>query len=100
MPGAYPLGSSPRYFPRIARIYIILLWKWLKGGSFTCTAVYTQLYFPLFFRLLNLRGERPPPSPPPPGYATQAETDLYRVAPKKTDSQCGPSFTKFTDMMR
>ena len=69
MSGAYPLGSSPRYFPRIARIYIILLWKWLKGGSFTC--IHATL-FPFFFRLLNLRvGDRPHrPPPPPPGYAT------------------------------
>ena len=32
-------GAYARYFPRIARInflYLILLWKWLKGGSFTC----------------------------------------------------------------
>ena len=29
-------GAYAQYFPRIARTYLILLWKWLKGGSFTC----------------------------------------------------------------
>ena len=76
MSGAYPLGSSPRYFPRIARIYIILLWKWLKGGSFTC--IHATL-FSSFFRLLNLRGggDRPHRPPPLPCYATASNEELY-----------------------
>ena len=30
-------------------LYLILHWKWLKDGSFTC--IYTQLYFPFFLSL-------------------------------------------------
>ena len=46
-------GAYARYYPRIAQIYIILLWKWLKGGSFTC--IHATL-FSFFFCLLNFRG--------------------------------------------
>ena len=52
-------------------LYLILLWKWLKGGSFTC--IYTQLYFPFFSLSLPLPsfllaffflgGGDPPPPP-------------------------------------
>ena len=76
MSGAYSLGSSPRYFPRIARIYIILLWKWLKGGSFTC--IHATL-FSFFFRPLNLRGGGGDRPHRPPGYATGAQCSILII---------------------
>ena len=66
-------GAYARYFPRIARIDIILLWKWLKGGSFTC--IHATLFS--FFRLLNLRGGATAPIASP-GYAT-ALYDLLSI---------------------
>ena len=55
-------------------LYLILLWKWLKGGSFTC--IHATLFsfffclslpFPLCFWHLG-GGGRPPP---PPGYTPE-----------------------------
>ena len=70
-------GAYARYFPRIAQIYIILLWKWLKGGSFTC--IHATLFSSFFFCLLNLRGATAPIASP--GYATGPVENLQKHMP-------------------
>ena len=51
-------------------LYLILLWKWLKGGSFTCIhATLFSFFFslsPPFFLSFFLGGRPPPTAPPPP----------------------------------
>ena len=50
-------------------LYLILLWKWLKDGSFTCIHATLFSFFlslsPSLFFLAFFWG-RPPPPPPPP----------------------------------
>ena len=51
-------------------LYLILLWKWLKGGSFTCIHATLFSFFslslspPPFFCIFFWGGGRPPPPPP------------------------------------
>ena len=55
-------------------LYLILLWKWLKGGSFTCIhatlfSFFLSLSPSLFFFCILGGGATAPTAPPPPGYA-------------------------------
>ena len=66
----------PEFSSHSTNLYLLLLSKWLKGGSFTC--IHATLFS--FIRSLSLSpflafffggggGATAPPPPPPPGYA-------------------------------
>ena len=95
-------------------LYLILLWKWLKGGSFTCIhatlfSFFLSLSLPVFC-VAFLGGRPPPPRPPPPrGYAPALHLPLFSAAaalchvcdaansrPVHSFRCCLPSFVEFS----
>ena len=63
----------PVYSSYSTNLYLILFWKWLKGGSFTCIHATLFSFFslslsPPFFPFFFWGG---PPTPPPPPLATR-----------------------------